>query len=293
MVHAVTRLLKEPLLHFVVLGMALFGLYGLFGTKQSEERQKIVVSAAQIANLQQLFARTWQRHPTPEELTGLVEDSIRDEVYYREGKALELDRDDIVIRRRIRQKMEFFAEDTAAAKPTDSELNAYLASHPDQFRNEDTVTFHHVFLSSAREEALEQRAEEIGAKLASKEDREIGLGDAFLLGDSFRAIFKSDAVRTFGKDFAERIFGVPMGRWQGPIPSGYGLHFIFIDGRAQGTLPPLDVVRPAVEREWANTRRTENLEEFYRALRRRYDIAIETPRARSEAQAHQTARAVQ
>ncbi len=135
-------------------------------------------------------------------------------------------------------------------------------------------------------------AEEIGAKLASKEDREIGLGDAFLLGDSFRAMFKSDAVRTFGKDFAERIFVVPMGRWQGPIPSGYGLHFIFIDGRAQGTLPPLDAVRPAVEREWANTRRTENLEEFYRALRRRYDIAIETPHARSEAQAHQTARAV-
>jgi hypothetical protein len=113
----VTRLLKEPLLHFLVLGAALFGLFGLVSNKDGEQVATIVVSAARIENLANGFARTWQRPPSAEELRGLIDDHIRDEVFYREGKALGLDRDDIVIRRRLRQKLEFVAEDMGGRGP--------------------------------------------------------------------------------------------------------------------------------------------------------------------------------
>ena len=158
-----TRLLKEPLLHFLVLGAALFGLFSLVGSKEAEPA-KIVVSAARIENLANGFARTWQRPPSAEELRGLVEDYIRDEVFYREGKALGLDRDDIVIRRRLRQKLEFVAEDMAVAEPSDEQLAAYLTSNAERFRSEDRLTFNHVYLSVARRDALQRDAESVAAQ---------------------------------------------------------------------------------------------------------------------------------
>ena len=131
------RLLREPLLHFLVLGAALFGLYGVVGKKDAEAPATIVISAERVANLADRFARTWRRPPTQQELQGLVEDDIRDEVFYREGKAAGLDRDDFLIRRRVRQKMEFLAEDMAAADPSEEQLAAYLASNPERFRTDD------------------------------------------------------------------------------------------------------------------------------------------------------------
>ncbi|MDW9697860.1 peptidyl-prolyl cis-trans isomerase [Sinorhizobium meliloti] len=280
------RLLREPLLHFLILGAALFGLNAVFVGTETEVPQKIVVSAAQIANLEQTFARTWQRQPAPEELKGLVEDYVRDEVYYREGKALELDRDDIVIRRRIRQKMEFFAEDIAAAEPTDSELNAYLAAHPEQFRMEQSVSFRQVFLSSKRGETLDADVQEIAAALSHANGTEgASLGDGLLLGSEFNAVRRSEVVNDFGESFAEELFSSDTNSWQGPFASAFGLHFVFVSERSEGGLPKLAAVREAVAREWANARRVEKLDEFYRALRGRYDVVVETPPTKREARA--------
>jgi PPIC-type PPIASE domain len=274
----VRRLLRDPLLQFLAIGAVLLGLHAAFGGKESDAPAKIVVSAAQITNLEQTFARTWQRPPTSDELEGLIEDFVRDEVYYREGKALELDRDDIVIRRRIRQKMEFFAEDMAVAEPTDGELGAYLATHPEQFRSEGSVSFRHVFLSSKRGEALEADAGEIAAALAAANGRDAAaLGDGFLLGGEFSAMRRSDVVNDFGGNFADNLFTAKAGSWQGPIVSPFGLHFVFVSERTESGIPPLEAVRAAVEREWANARRVEKLDEFYRTLRGRYEVVVEAP----------------
>lgn len=270
------RLLREPLLQFLVLGAALFGIHGFFMTGAREAPAKIVVSTAQIANLQQTFARSWQRQPTPEELSGLIEDFVRDEVYYREGKALELDRDDIVIRRRIRQKMEFFAEDMAAAEPTDSDLNAYLASHPDAFQREASVSFRQIFLSSRRAEALEADADEVTASLAqARIPNEAVLGDSFLLGDQFEETRESEVANNFGKGFADKLFAAREGSWEGPIASAFGLHFVFVSERIKGGQPPLEEVRESVKREWTNARRVSKLDEFYHSLRDRYEVVVE------------------
>ena len=108
-----------------------------------------MVSEARIRNLAQNFSRTWQRPPTREELDGLVEAHLREEVLYREAVALGLDRDDTIIRRRLQQKMEFVSEEAAAlAKPTDEDLAKYLAANTEAFRVEPRVTFAQVYLDS-------------------------------------------------------------------------------------------------------------------------------------------------
>jgi hypothetical protein len=143
-------LLREPLLQFIVLGAALFGFFHLVDKKKADAPERIVVSSARIDNLADGFARTWRRPPSKEELQGLVDDYIRDEVFYREGRAAGLDRDDVIIRRRVRQKMEFFAEDISAIEPSEEQLAAYLQSNPERFKTEDRLSFHQVFLSATR-----------------------------------------------------------------------------------------------------------------------------------------------
>ena len=277
-----TRLLREPLLHFLVLGAALFGLFGLVGKKDGEAPATIVISAERVTNLADRFARTWRRPPTAQELQGLVEDDIRDEVFYREGKAAGLDRDDFLIRRRVRQKMEFLAEDIAAADPSDDQLAAYLASNPERFRTEDRLTFQHVFLSASRRgSALDQDAKQIAATLVSTNGTAdaAAIGDPFLLGETFRQMPQGDVARTFGEGFAKQLSVADIGRWQGPVVSSFGAHFIFVDERTRGSLPPLETVREAVQRGWLNARRIEADASLYRALRDRYRIVVETPRA--------------
>ena len=150
------------MLHFLVLGAALFGLFSVIDKKDVEAPTKVIISTSRVATLANGFARTWRRPPTEQELQGLVDDYIRDEIFYREGRAAGLDRDDFVIRRRVRQKMEFLAEDMAAAEPSDEQLAAYLASNPERFRTEDRLTFHHVFLSATRRgSALDGDAKQI------------------------------------------------------------------------------------------------------------------------------------
>jgi len=276
------------LLHFLVLGAALFGLFGMVDKKDAEAPAKIVVSASRVATLADGFARTWRRPPTEQELQGLVEDYIRDEIFYREGRAAGLDRDDVVIRRRVRQKMEFLAEDMSAAEPSDDELAAYLASNPERFRTEDRLTFHHVFLSATRRgRALDGDAEQIADTLVrtGAPVDTATIGDPFLLGEAFRAMAQGDVARTFGEGFAKQLSAVEPGRWQGPIRSSFGVHFVFVDERAKASVPPLDTVREVVQREWLNARRIETEQKLYRTLRERYQIVVETPPKSSDSKA--------
>jgi PPIC-type PPIASE domain len=264
----------------------LFALYGLVGKRSAEAPEQIVVSASRVANLGDGFARTWRRSPNEQELQGLIEDYIRDEVFYREGRAAGLDRDDAVIRRRVRQKMEFLAEDMSAAEPSDEQLAAYLASNPESFRAEDQITFHQVFLSATRRpNTIESDSKQLATVLAQAEAAvdAMALGDPFLLGEEFRGVTPSKVTSVFGESFAKRILAMQKGRWQGPISSGFGQHFVFISERLSGGLPPLDAIRPAVRREWTNTRRLEAEQKLYASLRKRYEIVVEASSAKAEA----------
>jgi hypothetical protein len=280
----IARLLREPLLQFLALGAMLFALYGLAGRRSAEAPEKIVVSASRVANLGDGFARTWRRLPNEQELQSLIEDYIRDEVFYREGKAAGLDRDDVIIRRRVRQKMEFLAEEMSIPEPSDEQLAAYLASNPERFRAEDQITFHQIFLSATRRANTLESDSKLVANVLARADGAVdatALGDPFLLGDEFRSVSPSKVTSIFGEDFSKRIAVMETGRWQGPVSSGFGQHFIFISDRISGGSPRLDDVRPAVSREWANARRLEAERKLYASFRERYEIVVEAARAKA------------
>jgi parvulin-like peptidyl-prolyl cis-trans isomerase-like protein len=256
----------------------LFALYGFVGKRSGEAPEKIVVSASRIANLGDGFARTWRRPPSEQELLGLIEDYIRDEVFYREGRAAGLDRDDVIIRRRVRQKMEFLAEDLP--EPSDEQLKAYLGSNPERFRSDGQITFRQVFLSATRRPSTIESDSKQVASVLTRADAAVdttALGDPFLLGEEFYNVSATKVTNQFGESFAKRLLAMDKGRWQGPVSSGFGQHFVFISERVAGGLPPLDEVRPAVRREWANARRLEAEQKFYASLRERYEIVVESP----------------
>ena len=174
------RILREPLLHFLLLGAAIFAAYSLVSQRSGDEPGNIVISAGQVAAIELGFTRTWHRPPTRDELEGLIRDRVREEVYYREAMALGLDKDDTIIRRRLRQKMEFLTDDVVAqAQPTDAELNAYLTAHPDSFRVQREFTFSQVYLNPdkhgehlARDSCGTARAVEPGRR----QGRRLGVG---------------------------------------------------------------------------------------------------------------------
>lgn len=272
--------LKEPLVHFLLLGAALFVLYGFRASFTPETKlEEIVISRGQIEHMAAGFAKTWRRPPTPEELTGLVRDRIQEEVYCREAIALGLDKDDIVIRRRLRQKMEFISEDIVSeVEPTDAELLAYLNANPDFFRIERRYDFQHVFLNPQKQgENLDAEAARLLELLKTNDEstQPAELGDSFLLGYEFTDVATADLRSQFGGTFANAISSVEPGDWAGPIESGYGKHIVKITRRTHGRVPELDEVRDVVVREWEEQRRTESNAKFYEDLLKKYTITIE------------------
>ena len=283
------QILREPLAHFLVLGAALFLLFGTINRHGGSEPANIVVSQAQINHLATGFARTWRRPPTAEELEGLVRDFIREEVYYREAIALGLDRDDAVIRRRLQQKLEFVSEDVAAlAEPTDADLRAYLLAHESKFRSDQRFTFSHVYLDPQRHQAsISRDAADLLAKIkkAGTNVDVSTVGDSFLLAHHFEQVPRSEMATLFGDKFAVALDGLAVGEWQGPVESGYGMHLVNVSARTAPPAPALDDVRDNVRREWANAQRQQANEAFFQKLLSRYTVIVES-RKLAEAQAN-------
>jgi hypothetical protein len=281
------RILREPLLHFLLLGIAIFAAYGLVSKRgRSDEPGKIVISEGQIAAMAEGFVRTWRRPPTNAEIEGLIKDRVQEEVYCREAMALGLDKDDTIIRRRLRQKIEFVTDDIAAlADPTDEELSVYLKAHADTFRMPQQFTFSHVYLNPQRHgENLVQDTAKLLAQLQKAGDRAdlSEFGDPFALEHKFHSVPASEIVRQFGENFAAKLGELSLGQWDGPVESGYGAHLVRVSERTEGRMPELAEVRDAVRREWANAGRLEANEKFYQELLKRYVVTIERPNPAEE-----------
>jgi hypothetical protein len=277
------RLAREPLLHFLLLGAVIFGVFALASRNEASRPGAIVVTEGRIASLATAFARVWQRPPTEAELDGLIRDHVRDEVLAREAMALGLDRDDTIIRRRLRQKLEFVSEDVAAlAEPTEAQLRAYLSDNPDTFRTDRRFTFSQVHLDPQRRgERLAGDAARLLAQLERAGPRAdvSTLGDSRMLEAQYAALPAVEVARQFGDRFAAKLGQLPVRQWQGPIESGYGVHLVLVSERTEGRVPALEDVRAAVRREWLNTRRQAANETFYQSLLSRYTVTIERPRA--------------
>jgi len=263
--------LREPLLHFLLIGLALFILFGQASPGDSGSR-RIVINQGQVDALVRQHESTWNRPPTQAELQALLDVYIRDEILYREGVALGLDQDDAVIKRRVRQKFELIAEEENRSEPTDEDLRAFMKAHPTAFVRSGVVSFDQVYfdpsLAGPDEVAAAKAALQKGSDLAA-------FGQPSMLPRQIDDNSLEVVARDFGDEFARKVSGVPVGQWVGPLVSGIGLHLVRVRSRSAPVLPPLDQVRTAVAREWESDRRTRTRDSDLRKLRDEYVVVVE------------------
>jgi hypothetical protein len=240
------------------------------------------VTPGQVRNLASGFTKTWSHPPSEDELKGLIDEYVKEEIATREAMALGLDRDDTVIRQRLRQKLEFLSGDTAPdGPPTDTEIEAWVKAHPDAFGGELRLSFRQVFLRTDGKKDASKEAKKLlvlltaaGPGAAAEE-----LGDATMLPLEMPLGPLRDVAATFGNDFARRLAEAPAGEWTGPLASSYGLHLVFIRERVAPETPSLAAVRPLVEREVLAERRKKELQSLYEGLLAKYTVSIEMPKA--------------
>lgn len=276
------RILKEPLLQFLLSGAVLFVIYAARNRDTAAGPTEVVVSAGHIEHLSATFAQLYRRPPAPAELKGLIDQYVREEILSREAVKLGLDRDDAVIRRRLQQKLEFVASDLAAIDaPTQAELEAWLAKHAERYRTEPVFSFEHVYLSPDRRGArLEADATALLAELRQRGPAVDvdSLGDSFLLAHAFDAAERSTVAAKFGAEFAAQLAAAPLGEWFGPVRSGFGMHLVLVTKRDGGGTPGLESVRERVARDLRNARRLEANERFLDGLLAQYTVKIEWPK---------------
>ena len=239
------RLLREPLLHFLAGGALLFALYGIVGDDPSYAPDRIVVDEERVASLLSTFQRTWLRAPTRSELDGLVQEFVNEEILYREGLALGLDRDDGVIRRRLRHKMEFLHTGLAEReKPSEDELAAFLSANGERFQEPARLSLRQVFVNpEAGTPAARSRANGLLRRLRAGESAAETRGDSTLLPKTLVKASERDITSIFGAGFASDVLALAGDDWSGPVASAYGLHLVRIDERDPPRLPQLAEVR--------------------------------------------------
>jgi parvulin-like peptidyl-prolyl isomerase len=277
-------LIANPLLQFFVAGMVIFGLYAWqSGAAEQGDQDRIIITQAEQRNLVSLFEKTWRRSPTEDERKGLVEERLQQELLYREALALGLDKDDVVIRRRLAQKIEFIVDDMAAGRsPTDEELGAFLKQNEGRYATEPKVSFRQVFLSAERRgPALIEDANRILTELQTGADP-LSFGDPTVLPQSMRASALSSVERVFGKEFSAALADAPIGSWLGPVQSTFGAHLVQVLERQAGQAATLDTARTQLERDWREAERQRAKDAYIKTLKDKYSITIEPGQGTTE-----------
>ena len=278
------RLLREPLVHFLLLGTLLFGVYayqerGPGGVERSKE---IRLTIDDLSQMVLVFQSQWRRDPTPEELRALVEEKVHEEVLYREAIALGIDKDDTIVKRRMAQKMQFLAEDvTAAREPTPEELETWYEANRDQFALPPRVSFRHLYFSPDRRGA---RARDDAAAALMKlgglpEDSSLAatLADAFMFQEYYRDRAPEFLGKEFGPNFAVAVAKLPPGSWQGPVASGFGWHLVFVDTLIPGRVPAFEEIEADVKNAWLAERKAQAWQKAYQDMRAKYVVLLPTP----------------
>ena len=276
-------LLREPLLHFALLGAVLFALHGWLGESGALSTQTIVIDGGRVEQLAAGFALMHGRAPIADELQVLVDDAVKEEIFYREALAQGLDRDDVIVRRRMRQKLEFLSEDIdPISEPTEAQMQAWLDAHPARFRIEPRYTFDQVFLDpSTHGASLAADAAALRLRLRSGTSAgEATIGDPLLIARRFDDAPAAGLRAQFGARFTTTLDALAPGAWEGPIKSGYGVHLVRLVRRDAARAPTLHEVRQDVRREWMHAQREAANASYYASLRKRYDVRVSVPELR-------------
>ncbi len=282
------KLIKDPLVHFLFVGAALFAVFYWLNPPAADSAGEITITAEDVEKMRSTIALVQGRPATDAEVSNLIEARVREEVMYREALATGLDRDDTVVRNRLIEKMRFLTENVAEPPaPTDDDLATYFAAQSGHFRVPAMVTFEHAFFGTERrgERAKEDAAAAVGGLQKSNKPMSLAelskVGDPLPLWNRYDAMPNRDVALAFGDEFAAGLSPIEPGAWQGPIKSRYGWHAVRVVERSTERQPALAEVREAVQTAYLNERREAENEARYRAMRERYDVVVEPAAAAS------------
>jgi len=272
---------RDPFVHFLVLGGVLFGAYTVFGDQSpaTPPPTEIRYTVDDVAQLLMGFEAQWRRPPTQEEFNALVEDRVRQDILYREALALGLDKNDTIVMRRMAQKMQFMAEDLAAARePTTDELKTWFAKNTDLFQMAPRLSFRHLYFSpDSRGQNARADAE---AALAALKGQPQTLpdgsapGDRFMFQDYYGERTAQSIAREFGPQFAQEIAKLPAGSWQGPVKSGLGWHLVYVDKVIPGRVPAFEEIANEVKTAWLGRQKAAAWKKAYDEMRAKYTILL-------------------
>jgi hypothetical protein len=276
------RWAREPLLHFLLIGAALFVIYHWLNPTAAnwDTSRRIELTNDDIRQLEISWTAQWQRPPTPEEIRNLVEDKVRQEILYREGLALGLDQGDTIVKRRLAQKMEFLADDLSALRdPSLNELKGWYAKNGSQFSVPSRITFRHLYFSpDKRGVQTRDAAASALAKLAGRAVDTVDLttlGDPFMFQDHYGESTPDQVANVFGKNFAEELFKLTPGAWHGPVESGLGWHLVWVDSITPVRTPEFEEVDLSqINAQWLSAQRAETKRELFAAMKARYEIIL-------------------
>ena len=271
---SIHRLLREPLLHFLLIGAVLFFLYELKNEDDAVAPNRIVISSGEIEKLTENFKRSRMRPPSEAEISALVDNYVREEVFYREALAMGLDQNDQIVRKRMNMKLEFILEDLNSQNVTDEKLALFMEENPDKFHMPAQISFKQIYLNPERRKDMDADAKQLLTRLADGETPE-QLGDRTLLPFEYELLTQSEVSNSFGEKFSEDIMTHTSGKWIGPVYSEYGVHLVKISKKIEERKPTLSEIRTYVEREYLSKIRKEQKELAYKSLREGYDIIIE------------------
>jgi peptidyl-prolyl cis-trans isomerase C len=281
---AIKRWLREPLLHFLLLGLALFAVYAYLhrGRVGIESSRQVALSLDELRQMDLYFESQWHRQPTPAEFQAMVEDKVREEVLYREALAMGLDKDDTIVKRRMAQKMQFLAEDVAAAhEPSSAELKAWFEKNSNKFALPSRYSFRHLYFSpDKRGKNAQGDAAKALARIAGQaEDTKLAdlFGDRFMFQDYYGDRTPSAIAKEFGPPFAVAVEKLKPGSWQGPIESGYGWHLVFVDTVIPGRIPAFEEMEPDVKTAWLAEQKQQAWQKAYAEMRAKYTVLLPAP----------------
>ncbi|MBL6750544.1 MAG: peptidyl-prolyl cis-trans isomerase [Nevskia sp.] len=275
------RLLREPFLHFVLLGAALF-LAGQH-LQRHPERYRIVLGRAQLDEIARNYARQYGAEPSPAQLRSLADHTLQEEIYFREALALNLDRDDQIVRRRLVQKYEFLQQDLIVPREPDAlQLQRHYEQNASRYTQPARRSFTHVYFSpdEGGDARAQARALQALAQLqAQGRTRAPELGDRFADLYDYAQIGQADAARVFGQSgqsgLPQALFEAPLHQWSGPYRSGYGWHLLYVTDEQAPRLPPLAEVRERVHADYLDDERQQADAAAYARLLAKYEVKRE------------------
>lgn len=273
------KLLREPLLHFAVVGAMLFGGYSWLNSTRLDPTtalEPVRIGEGDVRWLKQTWSSQWLRDPTADELKGLVDDLLREKLMAREAEAMGLGEDDTIIRRRLAQKLKFLVEDTAQlAEPSEAELRQFYAANISRFETPGKLSFRQVYFDPEHRKDAAADARAALAGLGANAQAGQTVGDRLLFGDSFDNTDELALSGMFGADFAHELFALEPGAWRGPVKSGYGFHLVFVTQRTATTPKPFETARDAVLTEWRSRKQAELSRDYLAELRKKYGVDLE------------------